>query len=83
MVVYKVSRQPWLGYGVITIASLVFGGGAGEIVEDNVTGLKTIIYDRDDLLEKIKILTDEKLNSEMTRNAYLRLEQIEKEIVKQ
>lgn len=55
-------------------------GGAGEIVEDNVTGLKTIIYDRKDLLEKIKILTDEKLNSEMTRNAYQRLEQIEKEI---
>lgn len=55
-------------------------GGAGEIVEDGVDGLKTILFDRKDLLEKIEKIKNKEIRNLLTKNGKVKLEKIENEI---
>lgn len=57
-------------------------GGAGEIIENGVTGFKTILYDRQDLYEKIQMLKDENVREMITKNGLEKIICMEKEIDK-
>jgi glycosyltransferase involved in cell wall biosynthesis len=55
-------------------------GGAGEIVDHELNGFKTILYDRKDLIEKIEMLKDINIRTRITKNGLDKINRMEKDI---